>query len=65
MTRNILTRLKKLELQRPRQLTEQERVGRQFSHFLMVAVAYHLGNPSPDEAPATAYARALGYAAGF
>jgi len=30
-------------------------------NFLMFAMAYYLGHPGPEEAPITAYGRALGY----
>jgi hypothetical protein len=29
--------------------------------FLVFAIAYYLGDPSPEESPAQAYTRALGY----
>jgi hypothetical protein len=65
VTRNIIPRLKKLESLVPRMQTDQERIGANYSCFLWVNVAFYLGNPSPDEAPATAHARALGYADGY
>jgi hypothetical protein len=68
MTRNLRQRLQKLEAQAPRQPTEQdEQIA--FHGFLRLAVAYYLGDPAPDggpeEAPADAYARALGYPRSF
>jgi hypothetical protein len=61
MTRNLQRRLQKLESQVPRQPTEQEKDVQSFQNFLMFAVAYYLGDPRPEEAPITAYGRALGY----
>jgi hypothetical protein len=70
MTRDIRSRLEKLESRVPRQPTEQqdEQIAR-LHDFLRLAVAYYLGDPAPDggpeEAPADAYARALGYPRSF
>jgi hypothetical protein len=64
MTRDLQRRLQKLESQVPRQPTEQERLRKIVQYcqnFLMCAVAYYLGDPTPEEAPITAYMRALGY----
>jgi hypothetical protein len=61
MTRNLQRRLQKLESQVPRQPTEQEKKVQTCQNLLMFAMAYYLGDPGPDEAPITAYGRALGY----
>jgi hypothetical protein len=61
MTRNLQRRLQKLESQVPRQPTEQEKKVQTCQNFLMLAMAYYLGDPRPEEAPITAYGRALGY----
>jgi hypothetical protein len=61
MTRNLQRRLQKLESQVPRQPTEQEKKVQTCQNFLMFAMAYYLGDPGPEEAPITAYGRALGY----
>jgi hypothetical protein len=61
MTRNLQRRLQKLESQVPRQPTEQEKNVQTCQSFLMFAMAYYLGDPGPEEAPITAYGRALGY----
>jgi hypothetical protein len=61
MTRNLQRRLQKLESQVPRQPTEQERDVQSLQNFLVFAMAYYLGDPGPEEAPITAYGRALGY----
>jgi hypothetical protein len=61
MTRNLQRRLQKLESQVPRQPTGQERDVQSLQNFLVFAMAYYLGDPGPDEAPITAYGRALGY----
>ena len=51
MTRDIRRRLQKLELQVPRQPTEQRKLGNFTSGFLRYAVAYYLGDPAPDGGP--------------
>ena len=61
MTRDIQRRLQKLESQVPRQPTEQEKFVRSFQIFLLCAVSYYLGDPTPEEAPIDGYVRALGY----
>jgi hypothetical protein len=61
MTRNLQRRLQKLESQVPRQPTEQEKILRYWQNLLVWAMAYYLGDPGPEEAPVTAYGRALGY----
>jgi hypothetical protein len=61
MTRNLQRRLQKLESQVPRQPTGQERDVQSLQNFLVFAMAYYLGHPGPEEAPITAYGRALGY----
>src|SRR5262245_16683020 len=61
MTRDIERRLQKLESQLPRQPTEQERAMASLQRFLFFAVAYYLGDPTPEEAPIDGYMRALGY----
>src|SRR5262249_37036850 len=61
MTRDIERRLQKLESQVPRQPTEQERAMASLQRFLFFAVAYYLGDPTPEEAPIDGYMRALGY----
>ena len=59
--RYIERRLQKLESQVPRQPTGQERDVQSLQNFLVFAMAYYLGDPGPEEAPITAYGRALGY----
>src|SRR5215510_9395628 len=61
MTRDIERRLQKLESQLPRQPTEQEKIVERLQRFLFFAVAYYLGDPTPEEAPIDGYMRALGY----
>jgi hypothetical protein len=62
MTRNLQRRLQKLESQVPRpQPTEQEKVAASLRQFLFCAVAYYLGDPTPEGSVAEAYMRALGY----
>ena len=64
MTRNLQRRLQKLESQVPRQPTEQqkqEKIGQSCQKFLVCAVAYYLGDPTPEGAPIEAYMRALAY----
>jgi hypothetical protein len=61
MTRNLQRRLQKLESQVPRQPTEQEKKVQTCQNILMFAMAYYLGDLGPEEAPITAYGRALGY----
>ena len=69
MTRDIRQRLQKLEARVPRQPTEQEKNMAASRVFLRFAVAYYLGDPAPDggpeESPADAYARALGYPSSY
>jgi hypothetical protein len=62
MTRDLRTRIEKLESQMPHQPNELEIFGRFFQRFLAIAVACYLGNPTPEDSFASAYARALGYA---
>ena len=61
MTRDIQRRLQKLESQVRRQPTEQEKNVRSCQNFLVFAMAYYLGDPTPEEAIIEAYGRALGY----
>ena len=64
MTRDLQRRLQKLESQVPRQPTGQEKqrkIVQYCQNFLMFVMAYYLGHPGPEEAPITAYGRALGY----
>ena len=61
MTRDIRRRLEKLESQVPRQPTALDEQLMRLQQFLRLAVAFYLGDPGPQEAPAAAYARALGY----
>ena len=69
LTRDIRRRLEKLESQVLPQPTEQEKKMRLWEWLLLYAVAYYLGGPAPDggpeESPAGAYARALGYPRSF
>jgi hypothetical protein len=59
MMHGLDRRLRKLESVLPPLLTPNESW---IAGLLWFAVAYYLGNPSPDEKPFAAYARALGYA---
>jgi hypothetical protein len=61
MTRNLQRRLQKLESQVPRQPTEQQKNVQTFQNFLVCAVAYYLGDPTPEGSVMEAYMRALGY----
>jgi hypothetical protein len=61
MTRALQWRLQKLESQVPRQPTEQEKHEKIVQRFLVCAVAYYLGDPTPEGSVAEAYGRALGY----
>ena len=65
MTRNLQRRLQKLESQVPRQPTGQERDVQSLQNFLVFAMAYYLGDPGPDEAPITAYGRAISKGLGW
>ena len=60
-THHIPRRLQKLESQVPRQSTDAEKETERLHWFLVYAVAYYLGNPTPEGSVAEAYARALGY----
>jgi hypothetical protein len=57
--RGLERRIRKLESLLPPLLSDD--VSWMFG-VLWFAVAYYLGNPSPDEKPFAAFARALGYA---
>jgi len=57
-------RLEKLEAQVPRQPTAEEQVRVVVREVLFFAVAHYLGNPTAEESPMDAFARALGYAPG-
>jgi hypothetical protein len=61
MTRDIERRLQKLESQVPRQPTEQEKNVERLQRFVRCAIAYYLGDLTPEESVAEAYMRALGY----
>jgi hypothetical protein len=61
MTRDIERRLQKLESQVPRQPTEQEKNVERLQRFVRCAIAYYLGDLTPEESVAEAYTRALGY----
>ncbi len=61
MTRDIQRRLQKLESQVPPQPTEHDKGVEGLHRLLRYAVAYYLGDPTPEESIAEAYLRALGY----
>jgi hypothetical protein len=61
MTPALRRRLEKLESSVRQQPTEHQKLAQYHHHFLMYAIAYHLGHPTPEESPAEAYWRALGY----
>jgi hypothetical protein len=69
MTRDIRRRLEKLESQVPRQPTELDEKIIRLDKFLLLAVAYYLGDPAPDGGPdesvMDAYVRALGYPSSY
>lgn len=70
MMRDIERRLQKLESQvPPPKPTEEEEAKAEavqsLWRFLMCAVAYYLGDPTPNGSVAEAYSRALGYSHGF
>jgi hypothetical protein len=57
--RNLERRIRRLESVLPPLMTDNESW---MCGVLWFAVAHYLGNPSPDEKPFAAFARALGYA---
>jgi hypothetical protein len=59
--RSIQRRLTKLEGLLPSPPTKRDPVAAQLLLLTILGVAYHFGDPRPDEGPATAFARALGY----
>src|SRR5262245_14959188 len=62
MMRDIERRLHKLESQvPPPKPAEEQKIVQGLQRFLMNAVAYYLGDPTPKESIAQAYMRALGY----
>ena len=62
MTRDIERSLRKLEAQVPSpKPTETEILMQWGRRFLMCAIAYYLGDPTPKGSVAEAYMRALGY----
>jgi hypothetical protein len=61
MTRDIQSRIKELESRVPRQPTEFEKETSRLHKFLIYAVAYYLGDPTPEGSVAEAHMRALGY----
>ena len=66
MMRYIERRLQKLESQVPLpKPTEEQEAVQSLRRFLMCAVAYYLGDPTPKGSVAEAYSRALGYSHGF
>ena len=60
MTHEIKKRLQKLEKQIPQRPTAETKINGVL-RFLVLAVAYYLGDPQPDEAPMSAFMRALSY----
>jgi hypothetical protein len=66
MMPDIERRLQKLESQvPPPEPTDEQEAVRSLRRFLMWAVAYYLGDPTPKGSVAEAYSRALGYSHGF
>jgi len=66
MTRDIERRLQKLESQvPPPQPTEDDKTAASLHRFLLCAIAYYLGDPTPGGSPAEAFMRALGYSHSF
>ena len=62
MLRDLQNRLRKLEGNRPPQQSQGEKDAKALCGFITTAIGYYLGDPRPDEeAPITAYGRALGY----
>jgi hypothetical protein len=61
MTRDIRQRLEKLEALVPPQENEHEKIARFYVKLFTSAVAFYLGDPTPEGSIAEAHARALGY----
>ena len=65
MRRDIEQRLEKLERRIPRAPTEQEKAQRRFEHLKVHAIAFYLGEPTPEGSVIEAFQRALGYPNGY
>ena len=66
MMPDIERRLQKLESQvPPPEPTDEQEAVRSLGRFLMCAVAFYLGDPTPGGSVAEAYSRALGYSHGL
>ena len=61
MKRDIRRRLQKLESQVPPQRSQSKKTIEGLHWLFRFGVAYYLGDPTPEESVAEAYARALGY----
>jgi hypothetical protein len=61
MSRDNEKRLRQLEAELARQPSWQQEIMFYLTHLVASAIAYHFGDPRPEESPRTAYARALGY----
>jgi hypothetical protein len=61
MRRDIEQRLEKLERRIPQAPTEKEKTERQMEYFKVLAIAFYLGDPTPEGSIAEALMRALGY----
>lgn len=61
MMRDLQKRLARLERNRPPRQTEEEESANRLFGFMVTAIGYYLGDPTPKEAPIAAYGRALGY----
>jgi hypothetical protein len=64
MKRDIGQRLEKLESRLPRRPTQEEKRSALFDRFLVYAIAFYLGDPTPEESVMEAYLRALAYRPG-
>ena len=63
---NIRKRLKKLESQvPPKRSNGEQKLKLTYHWFTTCSIAYYLGDPTPEESVAEAYARALGYSNTF
>ena len=65
MTSGFERRLRKLESQAPRRAIDRGEYGRSLHWLLTPCIAYYLGDSVPGDAPATAFAKALGYKNNF
>ena len=65
MKRDIEQRLEKLERRIPQEPTEKEKLDRWLGHLKLLAIAFYLGDPTPEGSIAEAFCRAVGYPNGY